>query len=241
MSRLTFEGDNRDPIWSADGKRVIYSSTRNGRKGVFWKPVGGPGGEEELLDTSAQPFPSTVSVDGRSLIYDVSGWVESAGVYVLPLQGERKPRLLFKERSAGNEAISPDGKWLAYESPESGRNEVYVRGFDSGTGKWQVSTDGGTEPVWDPSGGMLFYRNQDRMMAVDITTQPGFAAGKPRMLFEGQYVPTPATLPNYDVSPDGQRFLMLKPVEHAEEAPTQINVVLNWLEELKQKVPSGKK
>ena len=79
------------------------------------------------------------------------------------------------------------------------------------------------------------------MMAVDIATQPGFAAGKPRMLFEGQYVPTPVTFPNYDVSPDGQRFLMLKPSEQAQAAPTQINVVLNWFEELKQKVPAGKK
>jgi eukaryotic-like serine/threonine-protein kinase len=135
MSRLTFEGDNRDPIWSADGRRVIYSSSRNGRKGIFWKPVGGPGGEEELLDSSLQLFPSSVSMDGRFVMYDVAGWVESSGIYVLPLQGERKAKLLFKERSAGNEAISPDGKWLAYESTESGRNEVYVRSFDSGAGK----------------------------------------------------------------------------------------------------------
>jgi len=79
------------------------------------------------------------------------------------------------------------------------------------------------------------------MMAVEIATQPGFTAGKPRVLFEGQYRPSPATFPNYDVSPDGQRFLMLRPVEQAQAAPTQINVVLNWFEELKQKVPVGKK
>ncbi len=79
------------------------------------------------------------------------------------------------------------------------------------------------------------------MMAVDIATQPNFSAGKPRVLFEGPYVPAPLTNPNYDVSPDGQRFLMLKPVEQAQTAPTQINVVLNWFEELKQKVPTGKK
>ncbi len=108
-------------------------------------------------------------------------------------------------------------------------------------GKWQISTEGGTEPVWNPNGRELFYRSGDKMMAVDIATQPGFAVGKPRMLFEGQYEPTPATFPNYDVSPDGQRFLMLKPTEQAQAAPTQINVVLNWFEELKQKVPAGEK
>jgi hypothetical protein len=95
--------------------------------------------------------------------------------------------------------------------------------------------------VWNPNGRELFYRNGDKMMAVDVTTQPSFSAGKPRMLFEGRYVPTPGTIPNYDVSFDGQRFLMVKTTEQAQAAPTQINVVLNWFEELKQKVPTGKK
>jgi hypothetical protein len=93
--------------------------------------------------------------------------------------------------------------------------------------------------VWNPNGRELFYRSVDKMMAVDIATQPSFAAGKPRMLFEGHYLPTPATFPNYDASPDGQRFLMLKPNEQAQSAPTQINVVLNWFEELKRRVPAG--
>jgi hypothetical protein len=87
----------------------------------------------------------------------------------------------------------------------------------------------------------LFYRSGNNMIAVDIATQPGFAAGKPRVLFEGRSLPTPGTLPNYDVSPDGQRFLMVKATEQEQAAPTQINVVLNWFEELKQKVPAGKK
>ena len=101
--------------------------------------------------------------------------------------------------------------------------------------KWQISTEGGTEPVWNRNGRELFYRSGDKMIAVDIVTQPGFSVGKPRVLFERQYAPTS------DVSPDGQRFLMLKPSEQEQSAPTQINVVQNWFEELKQKVPSGKK
>jgi hypothetical protein len=95
--------------------------------------------------------------------------------------------------------------------------------------------------VWNPNGRELYYRSGDKMMVVDITTEPTFSVGKPKVLFQGPYEPTPATFPYYDVTQDGRRFLMLKPVESAETSPTQINVVLNWFEELKQKVPTGTK
>ena len=103
-------------------------------------------------------------------------------------------------------------------------------------GKWQISNDGGTEPVWARNG-EIFYRNGDKMLAVEVTTQPTFSAGKPKLLFEGVYERTVGTLPNYDVSPDGERLLMLKPSE-PEQPATQINVVLNWFEELKRRVPA---
>jgi hypothetical protein len=115
-----------------------------------------------------------------------------------------------------------------------------VQPYPGPGGKWLISTEGGTEPVWNRNGKELFYRSGDKMMAVDITTQPGFAVGKPRKLFEGRYLPSPYSIPAYDVSPDGQRFLMLKPLEQELAAPTQINVVLNWTEELKRLVPTGK-
>ncbi len=126
-------------------------------------------------------------------------------------------------------------------SDESGPYEIYVQPYRGPGGKWQISTEGGTEPKWNPNGRELFYRSGDKMMAVDIATQPGFSAGKPRMLFEGRYQLSPVQSDDYDVSRDGQRFLMLKPIDQGEGAPTQINVVLNWFEELKQKVPTGKK
>jgi len=129
---------------------------------------------------------------------------------------------------------------MAYASDESGRFEIYVRPYPGPGGKWQLSTEGGTEPVWNPSGRELFYRSGNKMMAVDVTTQPPFSAGKPKTLFEGPYVLTPRRFPNYDVSEDGQQFLMLKSNEQS-QAPAQINVVLNWFEELKQKVPTGTK
>ena len=135
--------------------------------------------------------------------------------------------------------FSPDGRWLAYSSNESGRSEIYVQAYPGPGGKWQISTEGGTEPLWSRNGRELFYRNGNRMMAVDITTQPNFSAGKPKLFFEGQYEPTLVSNANYDISPDGQRFLMLKAIETEAAAPTQINVVLNWFEELKQKVPAG--
>jgi serine/threonine-protein kinase len=138
--------------------------------------------------------------------------------------------------------FSPDGRWLAYTSDESGRMEIFVKPYPGPGGKWQISTDGGTEPLWNHNGRELFYRNGDRMMAVDISTQPGFAAGKPRQLFERHYLANPIgnARPNYDISADGQRFLMVKPVDQEEAARTQINVVLNWTEELKRLVPPEK-
>src|SRR5713101_222540 len=179
------------------------------------------------------------SPDGQLMAFIEIDPTTGYDIWVLQM-GDRKAqpflRTPFLESAP---RFSPDGRWLAYMSDESGHYEIYVQPYPGPGGKWQISTECGTEPVWNPNGRELFYRSGDKMMAVDIATQPGFTVSKPRVLFEGPYLPTPATLPNYDVSPDGQRFLMLKPSEQA--APTQINVVLNWFEELKQKVPAGKK
>ena len=137
--------------------------------------------------------------------------------------------------------FSPDGHWLAYISDESGRPEIYVQPYPGPGGKWQISTEGGIEPAWNRNGRELFFRSGSKMMGVEVTTQPTFSAGKPKVLFEGQYLEVQAGLMGtaYDVSPDGQRFLMIKSGEQAQAAPTQINVVLNWFEELKRRVPTG--
>ena len=136
--------------------------------------------------------------------------------------------------------LSPDGHWISYVSDESGRLEVYVRPFPGPGGKWQVSTDGGSEVTWSPKGNELFYRTgnqREKMMVVEIRTQSTFSAGKPRLLFEGSYVAGAGGGAQYSVSPDGQRFLMTKAPEQQQSALTQINVVLNWFEDLKKKVP----
>ncbi len=181
------------------------------------------------------------SPDGQLLAFVEVNPTTGYDIWVLRLSDRKAQPFL---RTPFNESVprfSPDGRWLAYISNESGRYEIYVQPYPGPGGKWQISTEGGTEPIWNPNGRELFYRSGDKMMAVDIATQPSFTAGKPRVLFEGRYELSPATTPNYDVSPDGQRFLMLKPAEASEAAPTQINVVLNWFEELKRRVPTGKK
>jgi Tol biopolymer transport system component len=249
LTRLTFEGNvNGFPAWTPDGKRIAFSSNKEGPTNIFWQLADGSGGLERLTTSEYINTPVSWSPDGQLLAFHENNPTTQRDIWVLPLgdpsagPGQvRKTQPFLRTRfDEGAPRFSPDGHWLAYISDESGRYEIYVQSFPGPGGKRQISTEGGTEPVWNRNGRELFYRSGDKMMAVDIATQPSFAAGTPRLLFEGQYVPAPGASPNYDVSPDGQRFLMLKPIEQA-AGPTQINVVLNWFEELKQKVPTGKK
>ena len=238
LTRLTFEGkSNVDPIWTPDGGRVVFKGSGNR---LFWQPADGSGAAEALTksELSSNNIPGSVSPDGQVLAFTENR--DTRQIWILPLKGGQPQQFVQSPSYETAPRFAPDGRWIAYASDESGRSEIYVRPYPGPGGKWQISTEGGTEPVWNPKGGELFYRSGNKMMAVQHTTQPTFSAGKPRMLFEGPYVPTPRSFPDYDVSPDGQRFLMLKANEQA-QPPGQINVVLNWFEELKQKVPTGKK
>jgi eukaryotic-like serine/threonine-protein kinase len=242
LTRLTFEGNtNYTPVWTPDGKRIAFESNKEGPVNPFWQLADGSGGLERLNTSENLQVPMSWSPDGQLLAYIEFNPTTGYDIWVLRMSDRKAQPFLRTQFNESVPRFSPDGHWLAYISDESGRYEIYVQPYPGPGGKWQISTEGGTEPVWNPNGRELFYRDGDKMMAVDIGTQSGFAAGKPRVLFEGQYAPTPGTSPNYDVSSDGQRFLMLKPNEQAEAAPTQINVVLNWFEELKQKVPVGTK
>jgi Tol biopolymer transport system component len=241
-TRLTFDGEtNGAPLWTPDGKRIAFQSNREGPVNLFWQLADGSGAIERLTTSEYLQAPSSWSPDGQLLAFVELNPTTGLDIWVLRLSDRKAQPFLRTPFNEATPRFSPDGRWLAYTSNESGRYEIYVQPYPGPGGKWQISTGGGTEPVWNPNGRELFYRSSEKMMAVDIATQAGFTAGNPRMLFEGPYQATSATSPNYDVSPDGQRFLMLKPVEQAERAPTQINVVLNWFEELKQKVPTGKK
>ncbi len=234
MSRLTFDGaTNVDPIWTRDGKRIVFKGKGNR---LFWQPADGGGAAEQLTSDqrSTNDLPGNWSPDGQGLLFMET--LPLRALFVFSLKDRKAQRFDTGEVGASSPCFSPDGRWIAYTSNESGRTEVYVRPYPGPGGKWQVSTDGGTEPVWNPKGRELFYRSEQKMMAVDYTERPEFSAGKPKMLFEGAYVPLPRSLADYDVSPDGQRFVMLK---NAEQRPGEISVVLNWTEELKQKAPAN--
>jgi serine/threonine protein kinase/Tol biopolymer transport system component len=241
-TRFTFEGNvNHNPTWTPDGKRIAFNSDKDGATSIYWLLADGSGGLERLTSSPYPNIPMSWSPDGQLLAFMESNPTSGSDIWVLRLSDRKPQPFLATPFSESVPRFSPDGHWLSYISNESGRYEVYVQPYPGPGRKLQISTEGGTEPVWNRNGRELFYRNGDKMMAVDIGTQSGFAAGKPRMLFEGRYERSPATSPNYDVSPDGQRFLMLKADEKEVAAPTQINVVLNWFEELKRRVPTEKK
>jgi serine/threonine protein kinase/Tol biopolymer transport system component len=242
LSRFTFEGNNAlyNAVWTPDGKRIVFSSDRAGPPNSFWKAADGSGPEERLTTSTNNQRASSFSPDGHLMAYTDVSPKTGSDLWILPLDGDRKPRLFlqtpFQESSA---QISPEGHWAAYISDESGRLEVYVRPFPGSGGKWQVSTDGGTEVAWSSKGNELFYRTgnrREKMMVVEVHADPTFSAGKPQLLFEGSYVANSGAGALYSVSPDAQRFLMTKAPEQ-QSAYTEINVVLNWFEDLKKKVP----
>ena len=245
-TRLTFDQANDEdrPVWTPDGLRVVFTSTRDGGNiNLFWKAADGTGQVERLTTSANFQIPSFFSPDGKSLVFSElnpeTGW----DLAVLSMEGDptAKPLLQTPFRE-DRPAISPDGRWMAYRSDESGRFEVYVRPFPNvADGKWQISREGGTSPLWGPGGRELFYRRGQAMMRARIQTEPTFSHRRPEELFTGEYSAAIFYGRSYDISPDGQRFLMLKPAELAEQtSASQIIVVQNWFEELKRLVPTDK-
>ncbi len=238
--RLTFDpAIEVFPIWTPDGQRVAFGSSE---APLSWKAADGTGEVETLVESSSNQFPQAFSPDGTALVFqDRKSLGTDLGM--LSLEGERISTLLmeteFSERSA---ALSPDGRWMAYQSNESGQFEVYVRPFpDVNGGRWQVSSGGGGWPLWSPAGRELFYVGSEGMMAVPIETEPTFTQGTVDLLFDLGPYRTPSEAPNrrIDISPEGDRFLMLKEGGGSDgnTPAASINIVLNWFEELKERVP----
>jgi serine/threonine-protein kinase len=237
--RLTFEGDNISPVWSPDGKRVAFMAARGGALGsVYVKAADGSGTEELVLAPKAesdwgQTNPWDWSPDGSALLVEYSD-ARQANILALPL-ADREPRVLL-DTPAGEvaPALSPDGRWLAYSSDESGRPEIYVRPFPELTGRWQISEDGGMAPRWSPDGRELFYRYDTSLFAVQIAAGDGtLDAGRREEVLDD--IPPSNLNGDYDVL-DRDRFLLVEPAEPEKVAPG-VTVVVNWLDDLARRVP----
>ncbi|HUK86801.1 MAG TPA: hypothetical protein VLT85_03980, partial [Terriglobales bacterium] len=236
-TRATFETGvgNLSPVWSPDGSRIAFASARTHHTlNLYEKPSDGTGTEEELLPPGSERGPSSWSPDGKTLAF-VQAEPEKGtiSIWMLPLNGERKPISFLEEPAVtyANGVFSPDGRWLAYQSIESGQWEVYVTRFPGPAGKWQISSGGGQTPVWRRDGKELYFMSPSRdLMAVTVNgSGAGFQAGTPQRLFTTSGISNPTFA--YDVSPDGQRFL-INSLE--EDASQPINLVVNWRAGLKK-------
>jgi eukaryotic-like serine/threonine-protein kinase len=229
-TRLTFEPSvERSPVWSPDGTRIAFASTRNLPLHIYEKAANGTGTTQPLLEDDAREIPDSWSSDGRYIAYErqnFQGKIEW-DIWILPTFGDKKPfpflQSQFNETQA---AFSPDSKWLAYTSDESGTEGVYIVPFPQGNGKWGVSTNGGSEPRWRGDGKELFFISPDqKLMAVDILERgSSLQIGNPQPLFRANFSAVPGVV--YDVASDGKKFVTLSPAEQVSTEP--ITLVVNW-------------
>jgi serine/threonine-protein kinase len=242
-TRITFGGNPRFfPVWSPDGSQVAFAD-EGGRTAnrLLLAPADGNGQIETLLDVDERQFPTSWARDGRVMAIYTDHAETARDLAVLPIVGDRTPvpflATPFQERAP---TFSPDARWLAYVSDESGQDQVYVRPYPGPGQRHTISTNGGKEPVWSRDGSELFYRNEDQVLVVAVDAAEAF--GVPKQLFVGAYDldisgAGMGGVPNYDIAPDGQRFLMVKREEMSGQHSVQINVVLNWFQELTERVP----
>jgi serine/threonine-protein kinase len=241
LSRLAMDGEQSVALWTPAGSRLAFSSFGKSVRGLFWRPADGTGGPEPL--TAASGWPISWTPDGKALI--VVGAAIRGDLSVVALEGTGEPKpFLASPAFEGMAEFSPDGKWLAFSSgPNLGAAQVYVRPYPSLDRQHPVSAESGsTSPAWRRDGRELYYVEDDsadgplkvRLMAVPITTSPTFSAGTPRVLFEGAFR-IDGPFRGYDVTPDGQRFLMVQEVPVPPARVSQMVLVQNWTEELKRR------
>ena len=237
LGRVTFEGSNAYPIWTRDSRRIAYVSSRQGRPpNAFWKSADGTGAEERLLTSPNPQVTETWTPDGQTLLFvelrpPPNGW----DILTLSLDGPRQPRGFLETAFVDSTPqISPTGRFVAHGSNETGIAEIFVHSFPNPKVRVQVSNGGGSQAAWRADERELYFRQGDAMMVADVSTSPELRVGKPRVLFRGPFANIQGK--NYDVAPDGRRFLMVLVDEPA--APKEIAVVLNWMEDLRSRVLS---
>jgi eukaryotic-like serine/threonine-protein kinase len=243
--RLTFGGQNMYPLWTPDGQRITFQSNREGDRSIFWQPAaGGPTARLTKPDALEEHRPEAWSSDGKTLVVSV---IAPAGNRIFTLAADGAHAMTpfsAPARSARSSAFSPDGKWLAYASNELGKGEeIFVQPFPPTGSKYQISTEGGRTPLWSADGKQLYYlaNLSQRLVAVDVRTQPAFAVERSVTLPIEVLAGNSTLARNYDIMPDGKQFVVIAPTASpadSNRSPTQqINVVLNWFEELKRLVP----
>jgi len=244
QTRVTFDGAASEPVWAPDGRRIAYSSFKDRHWAILRKAVGDTEEEETLVSPqSYQQFPVSFTPDGRFLAYVLSNPHGPLNINVVPLEGNRSPRpIVATQFEVGGGQFSPDGHWLLYSSNEPGAAEVYVQPFPRPGGRLRVSRGGGIGAVWSRNSREVFYENGNQILSATVTTHPHFASSTPHPV-----VPfTPALGTNYlhnrefDVAPEGQRFLVLTR-SGDNTAPEELHLVQGWLDELKRTVRPGKK
>jgi eukaryotic-like serine/threonine-protein kinase len=252
LTRLTFTGEaNKSPVWTPDGQRITYvSQEKGGALNLYWKRADGAGDAQRLSESKNDQYPGSWRPDGKVLAFVQFNPDTRWDILTLPMEGdeksgwkpeEPKPFLNSPYDEVGP-AFSPDGRWLAYASNESGNYEVYVRPFPGPGGKWLISTGGGGFPKWSHNGKELFYRTQDsKLMVVAYTTSgDSFVAGKPQVWSPGQFLEL-GSFYSFDLHPDGKRFAVLKAPGAGERTPlNKVIFIFNFFDELRRKVPTGK-
>jgi serine/threonine-protein kinase len=238
-TRLTTEFENWDPVWQPDGKAIVFASDRDGPFNLWVLSLDGTGKPERLTTSTSDQVPTSISSDGRLLAFqEFNRGTTGYDLMVVPLDNERKPREWLKTRFNEQGArFSPDDRYFAYVSDETDRSEVYVRAVSGEGGKQQISLDGGTAPLWAPNGREIFFRNGNAVLSADISLTPQVRVGRSRVLFTGNYALAILDGPVYDVTPDGNAFVMVQPYE--ENVVSRMIVIVNWFDELRRLVPTN--
>jgi Tol biopolymer transport system component len=228
-------------IWTPDGKRIVFAWQKSLVSNLFSQPYDGSSPMERLTTSEYERQPGSWSSDGPTLALAEYHGDNGYKIVLLEARSGRVRPFLNSQFNEAYPEFSPDGRWIAYSSNESKRDEVYVRPFPGPGMEHQVSSQGGVQPLWARNEKQLFYRWQDQVWAVDVGTDGGFATSKPRLLFERPGYSPGEPIRGYDLSQDGQRFLMVKFGQRKPTPVTEMILVQNWFEELRQKVPTLKK